>query len=346
MTFGRTLTTRILQWFDARGLPNPATQLSFVVCLGLFCGIGMHAIGVHPIFGFLIAGVMAGDQRALSEHSRSVISQMVESIFVPLFFAGICLHVNFAAHFDPSQVAIVTALSIFGKFLGAWIGTFGARVPAFDRLPVAIAHVPGGSMGVLLAVVGRRAEVIDEPLFVAIVFASIASSLVVGPAFSWSLRRREDLNILALFSRKGLIPSLEARDRFGAIEELVRLACEVEPGLPEATLQHAARAREETMGTGIGGGIAVPHARLDVLTRPLVVLGISKEGIEWNAVDDQPAHLVFLILTPRDDADSQLAILGTLARGVSRPRSQELIDCNTPAQMWTQLQGMMRKEDG
>ena len=190
MTFGRTLTTRILQWFDARGLPNPATQLSFVVCLGLFCGIGMHAIGVHPIFGFLIAGVMAGDQRALSEHSRSVISQMVESIFVPLFFAGICLHVNFAAHFDPSQVAIVTALSIFGKFLGAWIGTFGARVPAFDRLPVAIAHVPGGSMGVLLAVVGRRAEVIDEPLFVAIVFASIASSLVVGPAFSWSLRRR------------------------------------------------------------------------------------------------------------------------------------------------------------
>ena len=145
MTFGRTLTTRILQWFDARGLPNPATQLSFVVCLGLFCGIGMHAIGVHPIFGFLIAGVMAGDQRALSEHSRSVISQMVESIFVPLFFAGICLHVNFAAHFDPSQVAIVTALSIFGKFLGAWIGTFGARVPAFDRLPVAIAHVPGGS---------------------------------------------------------------------------------------------------------------------------------------------------------------------------------------------------------
>jgi Kef-type K+ transport system membrane component KefB len=346
MTFGRTLTTRVLQWFDTRGLPNPATPLSFVVCLGLFCGIGMHAIGVHPIFGFLIAGVMAGDQRALSEHSRSVISQMVESIFVPLFFAGICLHVNFAARFDPAQVALVTALSILGKFLGAWIGTFGARVPAFDRLPVAIAHVPGGSMGVLLAVVGRRAEIIDEPLFVAIVFASIASSLVVGPAFSWSLRRREDMNILGLFSRKGLIPSLEARDRFGAIEELVRLACEVEPGLPETTLQDAARAREETMGTGIGGGIAVPHARLDVLTRPLVVLGISKEGIEWNAVDDQPAQLVFLILTPLDDAGTQLEILGTLARGASRRQSQELIHCKTPAQMWTQLQGMMRKEDG
>ncbi|MDP6979155.1 MAG: cation:proton antiporter [Myxococcota bacterium] len=345
-TFGRTLTTRTLQWFDARGLPNPSTPLSFVVCLGLFCGVGMHAIGVHPIFGFLIAGVMAGDHRALSEHSRSVIAQMVESIFVPLFFAGICLHVDFAARFDFGQVVIVTALSIFGKFFGAWVGTLGVRMPAFDRLPTAIAHMPGGSMGVLLAVVGRRAGVIDEPLFVAIVFASIASSLVVGPLFSWSLRRREVFNILGMFPKKGLIPNLEARDRFGAIEELVRRACEVEPGLPEPALQQAARMREETMGTGIGGGIAVPHARLDLLERPFVLLGVSKEGIDWNAVDDQPAHLVFLILTPIDDADTQLEILGTVARGASRPEMRALTQCESPAQMWLQLQGMLRPQEG
>ncbi|MCP5039777.1 MAG: PTS transporter subunit EIIA [bacterium] len=344
-TFGRTLTTRTLQWFDARGLPNPATPLSFVVCLGLFCGIAMHAIGVHPIFGFLIAGVMAGDHRALSEHSRSVISQMVESIFVPLFFAGICLHVNFAARFDLGQVLIVTVLSVFGKFIGAWVGTLGVRMPAFDRLPTAIAHIPGGSMGVLLAVVGQRAGVIDEPLFVAIVFASIASSLVVGPVFSWSLRRREAMNILGLFSRQGLIPALEAHDRFAAIDELVGRACEIEPGLPRNAVQRAARAREETMGTGIGGGIAVPHARLDMLDHPIVLLGASKEGIEWNAVDDQPANLVFLILTPTDDADTQLEILGTLARGASRPESRQLIHCDSATQMWTQLQGMLRRDE-
>jgi Kef-type K+ transport system membrane component KefB len=344
MTYGRRLTTRTLQAFDAGGLPNPATPLSFVVCLGLACGVGMHAIGVHPIFGFLIAGVMAGDQRALSEHSRSVIAQMVESIFVPLFFAGICLHVDFAARFDWTQVAIVTTLSIFGKFSGAWIGTFGARMPAFDRLPIAIAHVPGGSMGVLLAVVGQRAGVIDESLFVAIVFASIASSMVVGPAFSWSLRRREAYNILACFSRKGLIPALEAQDRFSAIEELVALACEVEPGLSVAELQQATRVREEIMGTGIGEGIAVPHARIDTLDRPIVVLGVSKDGIDWNAVDDQPARLVFLILTPRDDTDSQLEILRTLARGASRPQARELMRCENAAQMWSELPGLLRKE--
>ena len=98
------------------------------------------------------------------------------------------------------------------------------------------------------------------------------------------------------------------------------------------------------MGTGIGEGIAVPHARLNELTSPVVLLGLSKEGIDWNAIDDHPAHLVFLILTPRDDADTQLEILGTLARGASRPEARELMRCETPAQMWTQLQGLLRKE--
>lgn len=54
--------------------------------------------------------------------------------------------------------------SIFGKSLGEQIGTFGARAPAFDRLPETIAYVPGGSMGVLLAVVGRGLRVVIAKL--------------------------------------------------------------------------------------------------------------------------------------------------------------------------------------
>lgn len=342
-TIGRAGTTRVLQWFDAIDLPNPATPLSFVFCLGLLCGIATHAIGVHPIFGFLIAGVMASDHRALSEHTRAIISQMVESIFVPLFFAGICLHVDFAARFDPVQVASITGLSVFGKFIGAWIGTLRVPMPAFDRLPAAVAHIPGGSMGVLLAVVGRQSRVIDEPLFVAIVFASIASSLLVGPLFTWSLRRRESLNILGLFSRKGLIPDLTARTRFAAIDELVARACDLDQSLSADELGRVVRAREETMGTGIGEGIAVPHARLESLAHPLVLLGTSRAGIDWDAIDDQPAHLVFLILTPLDDDDCQLEILGTLAQRASSPEARKLIQCDSAAEMWAQLQMLLRK---
>ena len=157
LTFGRLLATRALLWIQRAGLPSPATPLSFVVCVGLLGGAVTGALGVHPVFGFLLAGMMAGDPQALSEHTRSIIAQMVEAIFVPLFFAGICLQVDFASHFDPVLVIAVTALSIGGKFLGAWLGTLMVSMPALDRVPIAAAHIPGGPMGVLLASVAKEA---------------------------------------------------------------------------------------------------------------------------------------------------------------------------------------------
>jgi K+:H+ antiporter len=343
-TIGRAGTTRVLRWFEAKSLPSPATPLSFVVCLGLACGIAIHAIGVHPIFGFLIAGVMAGDRNALSEHTRSVIAQMVESIFVPLFFAGICLHVDFTAEFDVAVVFWVALLSIGGKFFGAWLGTLIVDIPRFDRLPAAIAHIPGGSMGVLLAVVAEHEGVIGKEMFVAIIFASIASSLIVGPALAWSLRRRGAPNVLGFFSRQGLVPELQARTRFEAIDELVDCAIEVDGSLSRDWVREAVHAREETMGTGVGEGIAIPHARLEGLQRPSVFFGLSKEGIAWDAIDGRPAQLVFLVLTPADEGDAQLEILSSIARGIDAEQVAALLRCGSEGEIWSRLQSALTKD--
>ena len=81
-TVGRRLVTKILWWMDARGLPSPASPLSLVVCLGLLGGITTGWLGIHPVFGFLLAGLMAGDPRALSDHTRSIIAQMVEAVAI------------------------------------------------------------------------------------------------------------------------------------------------------------------------------------------------------------------------------------------------------------------------
>jgi Kef-type K+ transport system membrane component KefB/mannitol/fructose-specific phosphotransferase system IIA component len=342
-TGGRWLVTRILRALDARGFPSPATPLTFVVCLGLACGIATDAIGLHPIFGFLIAGVMAGDQSALSEHTRSIVTQMVESVFVPLFFAGICLQIDFAAHFDLPLVLAISALSIFGKFIGAWLGALLVRMPRVDRLPVGLAHIPGGSMGVLLAVVAREVGAIGPHMFVAIVFASIVSSLLVGPLFSWALRQRDVHDVLRFFARKGIVSQLDASERYEAIDELVRVASKLDDSLSYDAVCKAVCAREETVGTAAGHGIALPHARLDGLAQPLVVFGISRKGIEWNAVDDQPAHLIFLILTPTDDAGSQLEILARITRGLkTEPERQALLESRSTRAIWSQLQRALK----
>ena len=106
-----------------------------------------------------------------------------------------------------------------------------------------------------------------------------------------------------------MLPRLATATRYGAIDELSMRAASLRRGMRADQVGNAVRQREETMGTGVGMGVAIPHARLEGLDEALVVFGFSEAGIDWNAIDDEPAHFVFLVLTPQDDDDSQLAIL-------------------------------------
>ena len=77
------------------------------------------------------------------------------------------------------------------------------------------------------------------------------------------------------------------------------------------------------MGTATGGEIAIPHARLLNLRRPVLTIGRSLRGIEWDAPDGQPVHLVFLLLTPVREDGLQLQVLAALARAMSDLAARE-----------------------
>ncbi|MEK7731053.1 MAG: PTS sugar transporter subunit IIA, partial [Planctomycetota bacterium] len=98
-----------------------------------------------------------------------------------------------------------------------------------------------------------------------------------------------------------------------AIGELSQAAC-AGLGLDGDEVATAVLAREAQGPTGLGDRIAVPHARLDSLDGPVVAVGLSRNGIDFDAPDGLPAQLVFLILTPRDDDGAQVEILADIAR--------------------------------
>jgi mannitol/fructose-specific phosphotransferase system IIA component (Ntr-type) len=77
--------------------------------------------------------------------------------------------------------------------------------------------------------------------------------------------------------------------------------------------------REKVMSTGIGGGIAIPHARTPAVDRTLVALGRSHAGVPFNAVDAKPVQIVFLILGPPDSSAEHVKVLARIARLVKRP---------------------------
>ncbi len=77
--------------------------------------------------------------------------------------------------------------------------------------------------------------------------------------------------------------------------------------------------REKVMSTGIGGGIAIPHARTPEVSRTLMALGRSREGVAFNAVDGRPVRAVFLILGPPDSSAEHVKVLARITRLVKRP---------------------------
>ena len=291
-------------------------MLSLVSCLGLACGALTHSLGLTTLLGFFLAGIMAGESRALSARTRTVVSQMVHSVFVPLYFTGIGLQYDFLAEFDWFIVAFVTIVSIGAKFAGAWIGALGTVFSREDRLSIGIAFTPSGVTGIIVADIALEYGILTTPVFVGIVASAVVSSLLVAPWLSWSIKRRTAVLVLDYLDDSATVPNLQGPTRWEVIDELcASLSGRAhDPALAECGT--AVRAREELIGTGTGEGVAIPHARLPGLERPVLVFGRSMTGVEWAAPDGRPVHLVFLLLTPEREHGQQVRILAAIASGI------------------------------
>jgi PTS system nitrogen regulatory IIA component len=108
---------------------------------------------------------------------------------------------------------------------------------------------------------------------------------------------------------------MDTRD--SAIHALIDLL-DQEGHLPEKlAFQKAIFAREQLVSTGIGMGVAIPHAKLTELNDFFIVIGIqSKKGLDWNALDKAPVRLIFMIGGPEDRQTEYLQILSLLTSAI------------------------------
>ncbi len=108
---------------------------------------------------------------------------------------------------------------------------------------------------------------------------------------------------------------LEAGDKEAAIREMAALLARSGRVADEAELVRTALRREEQGTTGLGEEIAIPHAKTDAVTAPVVGFARSGEGVEWGSLDGTKARLVFMIAVPEAAAgDEHLRILALLSR--------------------------------
>lgn len=107
---------------------------------------------------------------------------------------------------------------------------------------------------------------------------------------------------------------LQAKSKNEVIEELIALLDADGILLSKADFKQAVLKREEHYSTGIGMGIAIPHGKDASVKTPALAFGVSKQGIDYGSMDEQPAHLFFLIAVPNNSDDTHLQVLSYISR--------------------------------
>lgn len=140
------------------------------------------------------------------------------------------------------------------------------------------------------------------------------------------------MKLHALLDESLILSRLQARDRAGILREMAGALAASRGGELAADLLDKLLKREELGTTAIGHGVAVPHCRAKGLKAPALLLGLSREGVPFEAVDGKLSHVFFLLVSPEDNPAAGLRLLASIAAltRTSRGLASKLLKASTP----------------
>jgi mannitol/fructose-specific phosphotransferase system IIA component (Ntr-type) len=143
---------------------------------------------------------------------------------------------------------------------------------------------------------------------------------------------------------KAVIPQLSATDRDGVIEELVTSldkAKKLGRGNREKIIQAVIK-REKEASTGMGKGVAVPHAKHPAIKNMVATVGLNSNGIDFSALDKQPVYSVILLVSPVDEPDKHLQAMENIFKHLQNEKFRKFLrQCQTSEQ----IEDLLRESD-
>ena len=146
----------------------------------------------------------------------------------------------------------------------------------------------------------------------------------------------DDCLELSDYMDEELITFFDAPNRDSALQEIVKAISKKDKSFDGGEFYSAIMQRESIVSTGIGMGVAIPHAKLDAFEDFFIAIGIQKnqKGIEWDALDGMPVHMVFMIGGPANRQAEYLKILSHLSQTIKdEARRNKLLKCQTSNQV-------------
>ena len=117
-----------------------------------------------------------------------------------------------------------------------------------------------------------------------------------------------------LLNPQAVQPRLEASNKRDAVAELVELLESAHGLRSQGEILDRVMRREAMMSTGIGNGVAIPHGKARALDRMLAACGVSRQGVEFDSVDGEPAHILILLVSPENVGTPHVKVLANISR--------------------------------
>jgi mannitol/fructose-specific phosphotransferase system IIA component (Ntr-type) len=131
-----------------------------------------------------------------------------------------------------------------------------------------------------------------------------------------------------ILSKQQIITELRAANRWDAIDELIDnlVATGKIKAQDREPIAAVVKKRESSMSTGIGFGIGIPHASTDLISEVVGALGRSQSGVNFDALDNQPVHLVMLFLVPQGQFQKHLHTLANIAKLLHKAEFRQALE--------------------
>lgn len=151
------------------------------------------------------------------------------------------------------------------------------------------------------------------------------------------------MKLTELVIRESIVDEVRATDKKGALRELAEAirSSRKPAGYKSSDVLTALLKREKMGTTGMGGGIALPHAKVEGLSTLYGAFGRSKEGVDFGAVDGERVHLMFVLVSPPAQANEHLAALKRISAGIRLPNMTKFLRAAKGAkEVWDLLREM------
>jgi PTS system nitrogen regulatory IIA component len=151
------------------------------------------------------------------------------------------------------------------------------------------------------------------------------------------------MKINNLLKQDMVIPELEFQDSEGVLREMVSFLKSKNKIAREKELYEKLSQREKLGSTAIGGGVAIPHCKLKEAKNPVVMLAISKKGVDFHSLDGKLSHIFFLVVSSPDNPSLNLQILAAIAHLVRK--SNALLKKILEAENISAIMDIVREEE-